>query len=129
MQHCVMLLQDYCRLWQHDTMLAAVHRAGQSIWCLPAVCASWLDTQCNCNDTRGAPAAAALLHWLFFSGLDHCAKGMSQLATPSLLAFQAMGSGGTARQPETGKGKDAPQYFGTVVYDPSSASNLPVLEW
>ncbi|KAL0031002.1 hypothetical protein WJX79_008100 [Trebouxia sp. C0005] len=42
---------------------------------------------------------------------------------------QAMGSGGTARQPETGKGKDAPQYFGTVVYDPSSASNLPVLEW
>ena len=61
--------------------------------------------------------------------LDHCAKGMSQLATQGLLAFQAMGSGGTARQPETGKGKDAPQYFGTVVYDPSSASNLPVLEW
>ncbi len=54
---------------------------------------------------------------------------MSQLATQGLLAFQAMGSGGTARQPETGKGKDAPQYFGTVVYDPSSASNLPVLEW
>ena len=40
-----------------------------------------------------------------------------------------MGSGGTARQPETAKGKDAPQYFGTVVYDPSSSSNLPVLEW
>ena len=47
----------------------------------------------------------------------------------SLYADQAMGTGATARQPETAKGNEAPQYFGTVVYDPTSASNLPVLEW
>ncbi len=119
-------MADYCRLLHYDLMLPAVHEQDRSIWCLLASCASWQYPLCSCNDT---PAAAAFFYWVYPVKIDDRATWMSQLATQSLLAFQAMGSGGTARQPETGKGKDAPQYFGTVVYDPSSASNLPVLEW
>lgn len=49
---------------------------------------------------------------------------------PVVLCVQATDSSGkTARQPEIAKAKDMPQYYGTVVYDPSSASNLPVFEW
>ena len=43
--------------------------------------------------------------------------------------LQASGSASAAKQPEGNKGKDEPQYFGTVVNDPSAASSLPVLEW
>ncbi|MFW6161242.1 MAG: CotH kinase family protein, partial [Planctomycetota bacterium] len=77
------------------------------------------------DDGTGADAQAG--DGLYTAAIPSGASGPGEMVRWRVTAADA--AGGSSRRPLFPDPLDSPEYFGTVVADPSIVSNLPVLHW